>query len=116
MNFFYAILAILFCLDHTLTHWVVNNAQLLQDSEPVRLVETPRSLSEYMLIQIVPANNRFDKGGGPQSNSSELYFYRKGHRLGPMRHVCSFLFCFVLFFPERAVRTKTVLINFFSLV
>ena len=98
MNFFYAILAILFCLDHTLTPWVVNNAQLLQDSEPVRLVETPRSLSEYMLIQIVPANNRFDKGGGPQSNSSELYFYRKGHRLGPdmCAASCFALFCFFL--------------------
>ena len=37
--------AILFCLDHT-----VNNDQLLRDSELIRLLETPRSLSEYILI------------------------------------------------------------------
>ena len=28
----------------------MNNAQLLRDSEPIRLLETPRSLSEYILI------------------------------------------------------------------
>ena len=30
----------------------VNNAQILRDSEPIRLLETPRSLSEYFLIEI----------------------------------------------------------------
>ena len=30
--------------------WGVNNAQLLADSEPIRLCETPRSLSEYILM------------------------------------------------------------------
>ena len=63
-------LANLFCLDHT--PWAVHNARLLRGSEPVRLVETPRSLSEYTLIEIVPVNPRFDKGGSPQSNSSDL--------------------------------------------
>ena len=75
MTVFVFTLANLFCLDHT--PWVVNNAQLLRGSEPVRLVETPRSLSEYILIEIVAANTRFDKGSSPQSNSSDLYFYRK---------------------------------------
>ena len=28
----------------------VNNAQLLRDSEPIRLLETPRSPSEYLTI------------------------------------------------------------------
>ena len=43
--------AILFCLDHALfTPQGVNNAQLLRDSEPIRLLETPRSLSEYIVI------------------------------------------------------------------
>ena len=37
----------LFCLDHTLfTPFGVNNAQLLRDSEPIRLLETPRPLCE----------------------------------------------------------------------
>ena len=37
--------AILFCLDPALfTPQGVNNAQLLRDSEPIRLLETPRSL------------------------------------------------------------------------
>ena len=95
----------------------MNNAQLLRGSEPVRLVETPRSLNEYILIEIVPANTRFDKGSSPQNNSSDLYFYRKSHMPGPMRHVFSFSFCFVLFFfSERALRTMTVLIMFFSLI
>ena len=45
--------AILFCLDHALfTPLGVNNAQLLRDSEPIRLLETPRSLSEYWYILI----------------------------------------------------------------
>ena len=35
-------LAILFCLD-----------QLLRDSEPIRLLETPRSLSEYILNKVI---------------------------------------------------------------
>ena len=43
--------AILFCLDHaSFTPQGVDNAQLLRDSEPIRLLETPRSLSEYILI------------------------------------------------------------------
>ena len=42
--------AILFCLDHTLfTPWGVNNAQLARDIQPIRLLETPISLSEYIL-------------------------------------------------------------------
>ena len=46
--------AILLCLDHALfTPLGVNNAQLLRDSEPIRLLETPRSLSEYILIIII---------------------------------------------------------------
>ena len=45
-------LPILFCLDHALFTWYeVNNAQLLRDSEPIRLLETPRSLNEYVLIR-----------------------------------------------------------------
>ena len=43
--------AILFCLDHALfTPKGVNNAQLLRDSKPIRLLETPRSVSEHILI------------------------------------------------------------------
>ena len=30
--------------------WGVNNAQLLRESESIRLCETPRSLSEYILM------------------------------------------------------------------
>ena len=46
--------AILLCLDHALlTRWGVNNAQLFQDSEPISLLETPRSLIENMLKKII---------------------------------------------------------------
>ena len=31
----------------------MNNAQLLRDSEPIRLLETPRSLIEYILTDVV---------------------------------------------------------------
>ena len=31
----------------------VNNAQLLRESKPIRLLETPKSLSESMLITII---------------------------------------------------------------
>ena len=38
-----------FVRDHALvTHWRVNNAQLPRNSEPIRLLETPRSLNEYI--------------------------------------------------------------------
>ena len=37
-----------------LTPWGVNNAQLLWDSEPIRLLETPRSLSDYILMAHIP--------------------------------------------------------------
>ena len=41
---------IVFCLDHALfTPRGVNNAQLLRDGETIRLLETLRSLSEYIL-------------------------------------------------------------------
>ena len=41
--------AILFCLDHVLfAPWGLNNAQFLGDSEPIRLLETARSLSEWV--------------------------------------------------------------------
>ena len=44
-------LAILPYLDHALfTPPGVNNAQLLGDSKPMKLLETPRSLSEYTPI------------------------------------------------------------------
>ena len=33
-----------------LTHYSLPTERLLRDSEPVRLLETPRSLSEYTLI------------------------------------------------------------------
>lgn len=40
--------AILFCFDHALFHpQGVNNTQLLLGSEPIRLLEIPRALSEY---------------------------------------------------------------------
>ena len=43
--------AILFCFYHVLlTGQGMNNAQLFRDSEPIRLLETPRSLSECRLI------------------------------------------------------------------
>ena len=42
--------AVLFCLDHTLlTPLGVNNSQLLRNGKPIRLLETPRPPSEYML-------------------------------------------------------------------
>ena len=45
-------LPILFCLDHTLLiPGGVNNAQLLRHTEPIRSLETPRSLSEYIPIR-----------------------------------------------------------------
>ena len=38
-----------FARDHALvTHWRVNNAQLPRNSEPIRLLETLRLLSEYI--------------------------------------------------------------------
>ena len=44
-------LAILFCLNYALlTTYEVNNVQLFRDSKPIRLFETTRSLSEYILI------------------------------------------------------------------
>ena len=44
--------AILFCLDCALlTPLGANSAQLI--GEPIRLLETPRSLSEYVLITII---------------------------------------------------------------
>ena len=37
-------------IKHYSLRRLVNNAQLLRDSEPIRLLETPRLLSEYILI------------------------------------------------------------------
>ena len=37
----------------------MNNAQLLQDSEPIRLLETSRSLSEYILNIYISINNNY---------------------------------------------------------
>ena len=46
-------MAILFCLDHALfTPYGVNNGQFLWHSEPIRLLETPWSPIEYILIFI----------------------------------------------------------------
>ena len=52
--------AILFCLDHaSLTPQGVNNAQLLplQGSEPIRLLQTGKSLSMYILKHANNNNN-----------------------------------------------------------
>ena len=46
--------AILLSLDHALlAPWGVNNAQLLRDSEPMSLLETPRSLIENIFKKII---------------------------------------------------------------
>ena len=40
-------------LGFWITPWGVNNAQLLLDSKAIRLLETPRSLIEFILVIIV---------------------------------------------------------------